>query len=136
MKMKNLKGINAVQTIGPIALTLVIAIFVVSLGGQILGQMQQTGICSSGTWGTFSNSSSNFPASGDKTGCCTTVNASDSNDCDTWDTNSAFNQTVKGLSGLTQFGDWWTVIVLAVILGIIVSVLYFYLGRGLRSSGY
>jgi len=82
---------NALSTIGPVALTLVIAIFVVSMGATILGKLKDTQ--TSGT--------------------------------------AEYNITDKGITGLGQFGDWWTVIVLAVILGIIVFVLYAYLGGAL-----
>ena len=96
--MQKLKG-TALSTIGPIALTLVIAIFIVSMGATILDNLQDT-------------------------------QTADSAD---------YNITGKGISGLSQFGDWWTVIVLAIILGIIVSVLYMYLGGALvgkRGGGY
>ncbi len=135
---KTLKG-NVLSSIGPVALTLVIAIFIVSIGATMISNLQTTAICTDGTWATYNSSSAAvFPATGTYEGCCNEINASNPGDCETWDSDAAFNQTVGGLEGLAQFGDWWVVIVLAVILGIIVSVLYFYLGGslGTRSGGY
>lgn len=45
------------------------------------------------------------------------------------------NITLAGLEGLSQFSDWWTIIILAVILGIVVGVLFLYLGGTLGGQG-
>jgi hypothetical protein len=139
--MKNLKAVsNPISHIGPVTLSVVVAVFIVAMGAQMIGTMQSDSICD-GTWGFYINSTSTNPITETNEGCClgTGTNGSGGDDpanCTTWDTDSALNQTWAGLQGLGMFGDWWTIIILAVIIGIVVGVLFQYLGGTLTGKGY
>jgi type II secretory pathway component PulF len=93
---KKMRG-TVISHIGPVALSVVVAVFIVAMGAQMLGQLQDT-----------------------QTGNTT-----------------EYNVTQAGLEGLGMFGDWWGIIILAVIIGIVVGVLFQYLGGTLTGrSGY
>jgi len=130
MKKKRFKGFT-VNAIGPIALVLIVAAITISLGGEIQDNFGSVQCSNAGyTYGNFAGSDSTNPLTGNKYGCCQSVNASDSTDCDTWWTgNVAFNITDKGLDASLQLGNWLPTIALIVAAAIIIGILVVYLGR-------
>ena len=90
------KGVIGIGDIPRVALFIGIAIFVVSLMAQLLGNLQDQQTADS----------------------------------------AEYNVTEEGIEGLATFGDWWVIMVLAVILIIIIGLLYALLGGQGRSGGY
>lgn len=126
MLTKKRKG-NAgpISTIAPVVLAVVIAVFISAMGAQMLGGLRETQCA--GTIGRY-----NFTYD-----VCCTVPYAALNTCNATDSavGVEFNITTQGMSGIGQFGEWWTIIILAVILGIVVGILFLYLGGTLGGTG-
>jgi len=88
---KKMKGFT-VQSIGPLAIALVVGAIVISMGGEILSNLQ-----------------------GEQTA-----------------NSVAYNVTGKGLSAMTQFGNWLPTIALIIAAAVIIGILVVYLSRGIR----
>lgn len=124
-----MKGFT-VQHLGGLAILFVVAVMMISIGGQILAQIQETQ-CDY-TWvENYVNSPSVNPIDSSYTGCCVSINSTDSTlNCTSWATSDvSSNTTYKGLQGVTTFGNWLPLIALIVVASIVIGVIVAYLGR-------
>lgn len=110
------------------ALYLGIAVFAVALIIAVLAGLY-TSVCTQagGTEGPFNQSPYGYvsvnPLTGSYTGCCSTVNSTD-NACTAWASHAGLNTSYQGILGLGTFNDFWSVLVLIVILAIVITALY------------
>ena len=120
------KGVIGIADIPRVALLIGVAIFIVALMTQLSGNLR-TAQCD-GSVGFYNYS---FEV------CCADVNATGTG-CNliSADSTPSFNITTQGIEGLATFGDWWTIMVLSVILIIIIGLLYSLLGGQRGGSQY
>ena len=132
MNVKVKKGQASMREIPTSALYLGIAVIVVALIIAVLAGLE-TSVCTqnSGTVGAFNSSpfvgtANTDPVGGDYTGCCSLINTSfnRSNVCETWVAAAGINATNAGITGLGTFNDFWSVLVLIVILSVVIVSLY------------
>ena len=121
-----------INALVPIAVVFVVAFFTISIGSVIMTDVSET-FCDD-TWITTAspavNSSVVNPTTDGNFGCCTTVNASDTQDCDTWNGDASSNTTSAGLKSLDELASWGPTLALVIIAAIIIGVLVTYLARG------
>lgn len=123
--MEQRKGIAGLQGIPMSALLLGIAVIVVALMITVMAGLA-TSECTriGGTEGAYTTSATVSPVTQSYIGCCSNVNASAKTQCLTWANSVGLNTTAKGISGLGTFNDFWSVLVLIVILSIVIVALY------------
>ena len=115
-----------------IAITFIVVAFAISMGSNILADLQQNQ-CDYTWMAGATNSAAVNPLTSDYTGCCQTVGTGTLN-CSTWYAGSyAMNTTVEGLDALDTMASWLPTLGLVVIAAVIIGVLIFYLGR--RTGG-
>jgi len=126
-----------VRELGALALVIVVASIIISMGASILSSLA-TNQCSSasGSWipvgychtgVTTCNSTIDNPVTDAKYGCCAAaVNASQ--DCVTWSDNEGLAVTGKGIDGMVTFGNWIPLIALVIAASIVIGVIVKYLG--------
>lgn len=124
MESKQMKG-QALKEIPNAALLLGIAVVVVALMITVISGLA-TSVCTQndGVEGSYINSSSTNPITSSYLGCCSGINASDIQDCNNWTISVALNSTQSGITGLGTFNDFWSVLVLIVILSVVIVALY------------
>jgi len=121
------------RQMGSLALTIVVAAIIISMGAQILDTMQQQQ-CDY-TWGTYSETMANASGgdaegdnlvTGDKSGCCQSL--TNSTACDVWYYDTATNVTYLGLTGTGTFGTWIPLIALMVVAALVIGIITRYIG--------
>lgn len=136
-KERKFKGALAIGDLPTIIVLIGVGIFAVAIVAQILSSSLVSYCSADGyTYGSFPYSAAANPWSGIYTGCCQSINASNSTDCDTWASGGKYNVTGYGISGISTFGDWWSIIVLAVVFIIILGLLYALIGKRKSTGGY
>ena len=106
MKIWKAKKGQALAGIPSAALYIGIAVFVVAIIITLLATLQDTQI----------------------------TNTAGCNATDTYGCSAAFNATGSGITGLATFNDFWSVLVLIVILAIVITALYAVFPQ--RTAGY
>ena len=122
------KGMITISDIPRVALFVGIAVFVVALMTQLSGNLRESQC--DGTVGRY-----NFTYD---VCCITTGGDGNTNLCNTTSSTAGpeFNITTEGIEGLATFGDWWTIMVLSIVLIIIIGLLYSLLGGANKGSSY
>lgn len=115
-----------------LSLLLVILGFVLAMGQTVITDLQQTQ-CTGGTVGIYSGSDSAHPDGG-YYGCCTSINASDTTDCDTWSVSYALNTSQVTLEGIDTIAGWQDTIALVIIFAVIISLLIGFVFKGAMQS--
>jgi len=110
--------------------------FSMSIGQTMLSSNAQT-ICTNGgdSWasfqrsnGTAGNGTDVFPLDSSWTGCCDIVNGTNASLCNWWQTGSyALNTTYYAQRANSTLAYWMPILALAVIAGIIISVILAYM---------
>ena len=119
-----------VRELGALALVIVVASIIISMGAQILGSLS-VNQCDY-TWITNTTVPTgqviNNPLYTANYGCCTTLDSG--NNCTVWTTDSAaLNTSAQGLAGMVTFGDWVPLIALVIAASIVIGVIVKYLGE-------
>jgi hypothetical protein len=124
--MRLMKGFT-VSDIAPLALAVMIAAIVVSLGGSLLQDQASTQCTQAGyTYGNYVRNGT--------VGCCSAVS---NGNCSAFYYGSyAINATNNGLTSMQTFGNWLPTIALVTVFSIIIGVIVVYLGRGGGRGGY
>ena len=122
-----MKGLT-VAALGSMALTIVVAAIIISMGTTILTDMEENN-CPY-TYGAVNGSSTVTadPVSETYSGCCQTFGTGNSN-CTLWYSSAAYNATHQGISGMITFADWIPMIALVVVAAIVIGVIVTYLGK-------
>ena len=124
-----------VRELGALALVIVVASIIISMGASILGSLALNQCSSlSGTWvevgyadASHLNTTPINTVTGAKYGCCATaINVS--NDCTAWSDNEGLAVTGQGTAGMVTFGNWIPLIALVIAASIVIGVIVKYLG--------
>lgn len=123
-----MKGTYTVESLAALAIIFVVAAVTISVGATITDSISEQ-ICednASNTWGHFDDSktSTNYPASGTKIGCCNLVNSTDSDHCQTWwNEEAGVNITIQGTEGLVTMGEWLPTLAIIIMAAVVIGVL-------------
>lgn len=110
--------------------------FALAIGQTMLATNAQTSCTQTGgIWGDFQrsngtvgNGTNTFPLDNSWRGCCAVVNGTNASLCNWWQTNNyAMNSTYYAQSANNTLAYWLPTLALALIAGIIIAVLLFYL---------
>ena len=129
-----------INTLVPIAVTFVVAFFVIAIGSTIMeesavkfcpGTYVTSDYCAVGV--TTCNSTVENDVTGGYFGCCdSTLNAT--YDCVTWSGDVSGNTSQSGLESLDELASWGPTLALVIVAAIIIGVLVTYLARGAGGS--
>lgn len=135
MRTTKMKGIG-IEQLAPIAIIFVVAFFIFSIGSIVMTDLSEefcdatwldTNYCKPGV--TTCNATTANPVTGDRWGCCTTLNASQ--DCTAWSTSkTAANISQSGNEAIEEMASWGPTLALVLVAAIIIGVLITYLARG------
>jgi len=121
MSKKKKKGMSVANLQG-VAMAIVVAAISIAIGGSILSTLQVSQCV--GTYGTYNNTNIG-------TLCCSSVNASNTNQCLTMQEGSvAYNITGFGLTSLSTMGQWIPLLALVIIASVIIVVVIRSFGGG------